>query len=148
MHDFSYCVYCTHTVASPPRDVAAELVSPTTIRVTWSPPSGRTTVTGYEVVYSSPSDTGSVRVDSTSTDTVITLNQPASSLYNVTVIALSTLLSGVSNHTTAKAVFCKLVQPQNFVSVITNFSIFCHSERSSYQLSSHLPSDTEVHSCL
>ena len=102
----------THAVAGPPRDVAAELVSPTTIRVTWSPPSGGATLTGYEVVYSSPSDTGSVRVDSTSTDTVITLNQPASSLYNVTVIALSTHLSGVSNHTTAKAVFCKLLQPQ------------------------------------
>ena len=72
------CVYCTYTVAGPPRDVAAELVSPTTIRVTWNPPSGGAALTGYEVVYSSPSDTGSVGADSTSTDTVITLNQPAS----------------------------------------------------------------------
>ena len=135
-------------MAGPPRDVAAELVSPTTIRVSWSPPSGGATLTGYEVVYSSPSDTGSVRVDSTSTDTVITLNQPASSLYNVTVIALSTHLSGVSNHTTTKAVFCKLLQHQKLVSVITNFSIFCHSERSSHQLPSHLSSGTEVHSGL
>ena len=133
-------------MAGSPRDVAAELVSPTTIRVTWSPPSGA--VTDYEVVYSSSSDTGSVRVDSTSTDTVITLNQPASSLYNITVIALSAHLSGVSNYTTAKAVFCKLLQPQKCASVIANFSIFCHSERSSHQLPTHLSSGTEVHSGL
>ena len=82
-------------MAGPPRDVAAELVSPTTIRVAWSPPSGGATVTGYEIVYSSPSDVGSVSADSSSTSTVITLTQPASSLYNVTVIAHSTHLSGV-----------------------------------------------------
>ena len=93
MHDFNYSVHCTHAVASTPRDVAAELVSPTTIRVTWSPPSGGATVTGYMLHYNGSSgEEWNVTVGHTAQSYTLNIIDCVGDV-NITLVALSQHLS-------------------------------------------------------
>ena len=87
-----------HSVASPPTVQSAEQVSPgTTIRVTWSHPSGGAAVTGYLVHYNGGGDEGSVSstVSATTADLEDLLNDGRT--YTISVEAQSDQISGESN---------------------------------------------------
>ena len=92
-------IFTLHAVASSPTMVSAQQVDPgsCSISVTWSAPSGGAPVTGYTIHYSGGGDTGSVNMGPSTTATNITGCINDGRTYNITVEALSTMISGVSN---------------------------------------------------
>ena len=89
----------THTVspvAGDPTLTALDQISPTTVRVIWSPPSGGTTVTGYVVHYIGGGSVGTETVSSSSTSTDIT-GLTSGATYTISVEATSQYLSGESD---------------------------------------------------
>ena len=96
-----------HSVASPPTLQSAEQVSPgTTIRVTWSHPSGGATVTGYRVHYSGGGDEGSVSVSASATTADLEDLMNDGRTYTISVEAQSEHLSGESD--TMNVPLCEL----------------------------------------
>ena len=87
------------TVANPPNIISLEQTLPTAVRVTWSPPSGGATVTGYIVHYRTDSfaRTRSVSLPSTSTDIT---GLTTGAIYTISVEATSQHLSGESEEMT------------------------------------------------
>ena len=88
-----------HAVAGDPSLTSLNQISSTTVRVTWSPPSGGATVNGYVVHYRT---VGSVRTDailSSSTSTDIT-GLTNGTTYTISVEATSQHLSGESEELT------------------------------------------------
>ena len=82
--------------------VSAQQVPPgSSISVTWMAPSGGAPVTGYTVYYSGGGDTGSVNVGTSTTATNITGRTNDGRTYNITVEAVSAMISGVSATTSA-----------------------------------------------
>ena len=74
-------------------------ISSTTVRVTWSPPSGGATVTGYVVHYRGGGSVGTETVSSSSTSTFLTgLTNGAT--YAISVESTSQHLSGESEEMT------------------------------------------------
>ena len=70
-------------------------ISPTTVRVTWSPPSGGATLTGYIVHYRTGSSVRTRSVSSSSTSTFLT-GLTSGATYTISVEATSQHLSGES----------------------------------------------------
>ena len=82
--------------------VSTQQVAPgSSISVTWMAPSGGAPVTGYTVHYSGGGDTGSVNVGTSTTATNITGRINDGRTYNITVEAVSAMISGVSATTSA-----------------------------------------------
>ena len=80
-------------VAGDPTLTSLDQISPTAVRVMWSPPSGGATVTGYVVHYRTNSSVGTKSSSSTSTD-IAGLTSGAT--YTISVEATSQHLSGES----------------------------------------------------
>ena len=77
-------------VPDPPTGLSAIQVGPTRIRVSWTAPVSRATVTGYRISYSGGTDQGSVDVGASATDYTITIPQPLSRLiYSISITTLS-----------------------------------------------------------
>ena len=82
-------------MAGDPTLTSLDQISPTAVRVTWSPPSGGATVTGYIVHYRTGSSDGTKNEPSTSFLTLLTgLTNGAN--YTISVEATSQHLSGES----------------------------------------------------
>ena len=81
-------------VPDPPTGLSATQVGPTSIRVSWTAPTSRATVTGYRIAYSGGTDQGSVEVGTSATDCIITIPQSQSPLtYSISIITLSSSFS-------------------------------------------------------
>ena len=87
------------SVAGDPILTSLDQISPTTVRVTWSPPSGGATVTGYVVHYMNGGSVGTETVSSSSTSTDIT-DLSRGTAYTISVEATSQHLSGESEEMT------------------------------------------------
>ena len=80
-------------MASPSTNISAEFVSPTTMRVTWSPPSGGATVTGYILHYNGSSgEEWNVTVGPTAQSYTMNIIGCVGDV-NITIVALSEHLS-------------------------------------------------------
>ena len=82
-------------MTSPPTNLSAVRLGPTTIQVSWIAPATRTTVMGYRIYYTEGTnqDVNSVNAGASATNHTITIPQPQSSLsYSFTIVALSTHL--------------------------------------------------------
>ena len=111
-------------VANPPAMVSAEQVSPgTSIRVTWSPPSGGATVTGYRVHYSSDGDEGYVHRNSSDTTADIENLMNDGRTYTISVEAQSQHLSGESN--TMNVPLCELSAVLIYIGCASSVSGAC-----------------------
>ena len=82
-----YC-FLTPTAAEPPTGLNVEPVSPTSIRVSWTAPLSRATVTGYQIYYRADGDWESVAVDANITNYTLS-NLQNGLTYNITMVALS-----------------------------------------------------------
>ena len=82
-------------MAGDPTLTSLKQISPTTVRVTWSPPSEGATVTGYVVHYIGGGSNGTVTEPSSSTSTDIT-GLTSGPTYAISVEATSQHLSGES----------------------------------------------------
>ena len=82
-------------MAGDPTLTSLDQISPTTVRVTWSPPSGGATVTGYVVHYIGGASFRMRTVPSSSTSTDIT-GLTSGFTYAISVEATSQHLSGES----------------------------------------------------
>ena len=82
-------------VAGNPKLTSLDQISPTAVRVTWSPPSGGATVTGYVVHYRGSGSVGMMTEPSSSTSTDIT-GLTSGAPYAISVEATSQHLSGES----------------------------------------------------
>ena len=89
--------YISHVspVAGDPTLMSLNQTSHTTVRVTWSPPSGGATVTGYVVHYVGSGSVGTETEPSSSTSTDIT-GLTSGATYTISVEATSRHLSGES----------------------------------------------------
>ena len=86
-------------MAGDPTLTSLDQISPTTVRVTWSPPSGGATVTGYAVHYRTATSIKIKRAVNTSTSTLLT-GLTSGSTYTISVEATSQHLSGESEEVT------------------------------------------------
>ena len=82
-----YC-FLTPTAAEPPTGLNVEPVSPTGIRISWTAPLSRATVTGYQIYYQAEGDRGSVAVDANMTGYTLS-NLQNGLTYNIIIVALS-----------------------------------------------------------
>ena len=82
-------------VAGDPTLTSLDHITPTTVRVTWSPTSGGATVTGYVVHYIGGGSVGTKSVPSSSTSTDIT-GLTSGAIFAISVEATSQHLSGES----------------------------------------------------
>ena len=101
MHTRIVLVYI-HTVspvAGNPTLTSLDQISSTTVRVTWSPPSGGTTVAGYVVHYRTGSSVRINHVSPSSTSTDLT-GLTSGATYAISVEATSQHLSGESEEMT------------------------------------------------
>ena len=93
---------------SPPTDLSARFTSSSTISVSWTPPSGGATPTGYEIYYEATvgaADTGSVSVSGASVSQY-TITGRTSDDYAIGIVALSANLpSTVTELTTIRGEF-------------------------------------------
>ena len=88
-------------MAGDPTLTSLDQTLPTTIRVTWSPPSGGATVTGYGVHYRTGSSVKTKSIHLTSTTTFLTgLTSGPGATYIISVEATSQHLSGESEEMT------------------------------------------------
>ena len=85
-------------MAGDPALTSLDQISPTTVKVTWSPPSGGATVTGYVVHYRTGSSVGT-KTPTTSTSTFLT-GLTSGATYTISVEATSQHLSGESEEMT------------------------------------------------
>ena len=87
--DRDICIcFLTPTAAEPPTGLNVEPVSPTSIRVSWTAPLSRATVTGYQIYYRADGDWESVAVDANITNYTLS-NLQNGLTYNITMVALS-----------------------------------------------------------
>ena len=96
VHDMLQHVF---PVAGDPTLLSLDQISPTAVRVTWSPPSGGATVTGYVVHYRTGSSNGTKNEPSTSIHTFLT-GLTSGTTYTISVEATSHHLSGESEEMT------------------------------------------------
>ena len=94
-------MFYLYIVAGDPTLTSLDQISPTTVRVTWSPPSGRATVTGYVVHYIGGGSVGTETVPSSPTSTNIT-GLTSGATYTISVEATSQHLSGESEEMTIR----------------------------------------------
>ena len=90
-----YELFYISAVAGDPTLIPLDQISLTAVRVTWSPPSGGATVTGYVVHYRTGSSVESKTEPSSSTSTDIT-DLTSGATYTISVEATSQHLSGKS----------------------------------------------------
>ena len=78
------------TAADPSTDLTTEGLphKPGSFRVSWTPPTSLTNLTGYHIYYSGADDSGSVDVDAPATEVTID-NRMAGMTYSITMVALS-----------------------------------------------------------
>ena len=86
-------------MAGNPTLLSLDQMGPTAVRVTWSPPSGGATVTGYVVHYRTGSSDGTKNEPSTSILTFLT-GLTSGANYTISVEAISQHLSGESEELT------------------------------------------------
>ena len=86
-------------MAGDPTLTSLDQISSTAVRVTWSPPSGGATVTGYVVHYIGSGSVGTETEPSSSTSTDIT-GLTSGATYTISVEATSQHLSGESKEMT------------------------------------------------
>ena len=67
-------VVCLYVVATAPTDLMVRQISPTSIRVNWTPPTPLGDTTGYIIYYTSTDITDNVTVSGGSTDEYTLLN--------------------------------------------------------------------------
>ena len=77
-----------HTGANSPTNFTAEQVNSTAIRVSWTPPTSGSTVTGYRIYYQTVGNQGSVDVGASTTEYTIT-SLVVNDTYTITLVALS-----------------------------------------------------------
>ena len=83
------------TAAGQPGNIGAMTAGPTSIRVTWTAPTSRATVTGYRIYWSGGSDQGSM--DASAGDTVVTITGRTRGVaYTITIVALSNQLPSMT----------------------------------------------------
>ena len=80
---------CKHQGASPPSDVTAVQDGPTSIRVSWTPPSPLGDTTGYRIHYTSVSDSGNETVSDGSTETHTLTGLVNGETYTISIVATS-----------------------------------------------------------
>ena len=71
-----------------PTNLTAEQVNSTAIRVSWTPPTSGSTVTGYRIYYQTVENQGSVDVGASTTEYTIT-SLVVNDTYIITLVALS-----------------------------------------------------------
>ena len=76
-------VVCLYVVATAPTDLVVRQISPTSIRVTWTPP---TPLGGYIIYYTS---TDNVTVSDGSTDEYTLMNLEREAEYTISIVAVS-----------------------------------------------------------
>ena len=78
-------------VASPPTDLTAVQAGPTSIDVSWTPPTLLGDTTGYIIYYTNDDNTGgdSVDIDGGSTDEYTLMNLHNGDTYTISIIATS-----------------------------------------------------------
>ena len=81
--------------AFPPTDVRAVQDGPTSIRVTWTPPSPLRDTTGYRISFSGEGSSDSVSVNGESSY-IILANLESGEIYNISIIATSSHLPSES----------------------------------------------------
>ena len=79
-------VVCLYVVATAPTDLMVRQISPTSIRVTWTPPTPLGNTTGYIIYYTSK-DNVTVSGDSTDEYTLVNLEREAE--YPISIVAVS-----------------------------------------------------------
>ena len=82
-------------VAFPPTDVRAVQDGPTSIRVTWTPPSPLGDTTGYRISFSGEGSSESVSVNGESSY-IILANLESGEIYTISIVATSTHLPSES----------------------------------------------------
>ena len=90
-------VFKSDSVASAPIITSLQQLSPTVVRVEWSPPSGGASVTGYVVHYFDGTTNRSKNVIASTTSSNIT-NLTKGQTYTISVEATSEHLSGESDN--------------------------------------------------
>ena len=98
IYSFLFSCYVSPVAGNPTR-ISLDQISPTTVRVIWSPPSGGATVTSYVVHYR---NTTSVRTKSAPTTFIFTFltGLTSGATYTISVEATSQHLSGESEEMT------------------------------------------------
>ena len=76
-------------VASPPTDLTAVQTGPTSIDVSWTPPTPLGDITGYIIYYTNDDNTDSVDIDGSSTDEYTLSDLQNGDTYTISIIATS-----------------------------------------------------------
>ena len=92
-------------MASPPTDVTAVQDGPTSIRVTWTPPSPLEDTTGYRISFTGGGSSGSVDIDGGSTGSYLLTSLVTGNSYIITVAGLSRHFP--SDAETREVILCK-----------------------------------------
>ena len=82
-------VVCLYVVATAPTDLVVRQISPTSIRVTWTPPTPLGDTTGYIIYYNSTDIIDNVTVSGGSTDEYTLLNLEREAEYTISIVAVS-----------------------------------------------------------
>ena len=78
-----------YIVATAPTDLMVRQISPTSIRVTWTPPTPLGDTTGYIIYYTSKDITDSVDVSGGFTDEYTLMNLEREADYTISIVAVS-----------------------------------------------------------
>ena len=76
-------------VASPPTDLTAVQAGPTSIDVSWTPPTPLGDITGYIIYYTNDDNTDSVDIDGGSTDEYTLSDLQNGDTYTISIVAIS-----------------------------------------------------------
>ena len=81
-------VVCLYVVATAPTNLVVRQISPTSITVSWTPPTPLGDTTGY-IIYYTGGSSGSVDVSGGSTDKYTLKNLESEAEYTITIVAVS-----------------------------------------------------------
>ena len=89
VHTTSVTVYVYFPVTSPPTDLTAVQTGPTSIDVSWTPPTPLGDITGYIIYYTNDDNTDSVTIDDGSTDEYTLSDLQNGGTYTISIVATS-----------------------------------------------------------
>ena len=89
MCTFKFLLYICSIVASPPTDLTAVQAGPTSIDVSWTPPTPLGDTTGYIIYYTNDDNTDSVDIDGVSIDEYTLTDLQNGETYTISIIATS-----------------------------------------------------------
>ena len=83
------CTFISVLVATPPTGLTAVQTGPTSIDVSWTPPTPLGDITGYIIYYTNDDNTDSVVIDGGSTDEYTLTDLQNGDTYTISIVATS-----------------------------------------------------------